>query len=247
MSRRVHIFIPCYVDQYFPQVGISMVNILREVGCEPIYLSEQTCCGQPAYNSGYTAECATVAERFLKIFSEAESIVAPSGSCVSQVKKHYHDLNLSEEGKQRYNRLKGRVFELSQFLVDELGITTWDGRFNETITYHDACHGLRELGIQKQPRQLLTSIDGLELKEMLRPDTCCGFGGTFAVKFAGISTAMVDNKVQWIQDSGASCVLAGDSSCLMHIGGYIRREKMSLKTLHFAEVLWQARQNLKNS
>ncbi|MEL6820523.1 MAG: (Fe-S)-binding protein, partial [Calditrichota bacterium] len=181
MSRRVHIFIPCYVDQYFPQVGISLVNILREVGCEPIYLSEQTCCGQPAYNSGYAAECASIAERFLSLFADAETIVAPSGSCVSQVKKHYHDLELSGEGIQRYEKLKSRVFELSQFLVDELGITSWEGRLNETVTYHDACHGLRELGIQQQPRQLLSSIEGLTLNEMHRPDTCCGFGGTFAV------------------------------------------------------------------
>lgn len=245
MSRPVHIFIPCYVDQYFPDVGISMVHILREVGCEPIYLSDQTCCGQPAYNSGYAAECASIAERFLELFAEAETIVAPSGSCVSQVKNHYHDLELSGAAKKRYGMLKDHTFELSQFLVDELGITTWEGRLDETITYHDACHGLRELGIQKQPRQLLSSIEGLVLNEMHRSDTCCGFGGTFAVKFAGISTAMVEKKVQWIADSGASCVAAGDSSCLMHIDGYIRREGLPLRTSHFAEILWQARQNLK--
>ncbi|MGH1365492.1 MAG: (Fe-S)-binding protein [Calditrichia bacterium] len=243
MPRPIHLFIPCYVDQYFPQVAMAMVNILRDLDCQPIFLEEQTCCGQPAGNSGYAAECAVMAERFLKIFEDAETIVAPSGSCVSQVKKHYEHLKLSDSGFERHAKIQSRIFELSQFLVDELGIETWNGQYDATVTYHDACHGLRELGIFEQPRKLLRSIDGLSLEEMKRSDTCCGFGGTFSVKFAEISTAMAENKTEWIRESGASVLVSGDSSCLMHLSGYSKRQGGSTKMLHLAEVLWQARQN----
>lgn len=243
MPPAVHLFIPCFIDQVYPQVGIAAVNILRESGCELIYPQEQTCCGQPAFNSGYWREAAPLAERFLNIFAGAEYIVAPSGSCAAMVKHAYGELPLSHRARELWERERSRVYEFSQFLTGVLGLERWDGYFPAKVTYHDSCHGLRELGISEKPRQLLKSIRGLEFIEMEHPDTCCGFGGTFAVKFAGISTAMVENKARWIQESGAEYLVAGDSSCLMHIEGYLRRQKIPVKTKHLAEILWEARKN----
>lgn len=243
MAPAVHLFIPCFVDQIFPQVAVATVNLLRQYGCRLIYPSEQTCCGQPVFNNGYWNESAKLAERFLNIFADAEYVVAPSGSCASLVKKLYGHLPLPEASKRLWEQLSPRVYELSQFLSEVLQVREWGGYFPGKVTYHDACHGLRELGISEAPRRFLKSIGGLEFVEMHRPDTCCGFGGTFAVKFSGISTAMAENKASWIQESGAQYLVASDSSCLMHIDGYLRRQNIPVKTLHLAEILWQARQN----
>ncbi len=240
MPVTVHLFIPCFVDQLFPRVGIATVNILRRLGCRLIYPEAQTCCGQPAFNSGYRQESTELGERFLKIFREAEYIVAPSGSCVSMVKHLYGELPFAELQRTAWEVLRRRVYEFSQFLTEVLKVEQWEGRFPARVTYHDACHGLRELGIREQPRRLLASIAGLELVEMENSDTCCGFGGTFSVKFPGISTAMVENKARWIQESGAEYVVATDSSCLMQIEGYLRRHSVPVKTLHLAELLWRA-------
>ncbi len=243
MSHHVHLMVPCFVNQLFPDTGISTVKILREFGCKVSYPEEQTCCGQPAFNSGYWDQAAELADRLIGIFKDAEYVVAPSGSCVSLMKKLYKDLPLSSEAKATWDTWHSRVFELSEFLDQVLKIDTWPGRFPGKVTMHDACHGLRELGIGPAPRRWLDSIDELELVEMMRPDTCCGFGGTFAVKFAGISTAMVENKSQWIKDSGADYVVAADSSCLMHIDGYLKRNNSTVQTIHLADLLWQAMEN----
>lgn len=240
MAPTVHLFIPCYIDQLFPETGVAVVQILEKFGCKLIYPAEQTCCGQPAFNSGYWDETLPLAERFLKIFAGAEYVVAPSGSCVSMVKNAYEMLALSEESKHTWQDWRTRVYEFSQFLTDVLKVERWDGVFPAKVTYHDSCHGLRELGISRKPRQLLKSIAGLEYIEMERPDTCCGFGGTFSVKFGEISTAMLENKARWIQESGAEYVVAGDSACLMNIDGYLKRHKIPVQTMHLAELLWQA-------
>jgi L-lactate dehydrogenase complex protein LldE len=240
MAPTVHLFIPCFIDQLFPEAGIAAVNILKELGCNVVYPAEQTCCGQPAFNSGYWEETVPLAERFIEMFSGAEYVVAPSGSCASMVKNAYGDLPISESRRNTWGDWRNRVYEFSQFLGDVLKIETWEGYFPARVTYHDSCHGLRELGISQRPRELLKSIRGLEYVEMFRPDTCCGFGGTFSVKFGEIATAMVENKVSWIQESGAEYVVACDSSCLMHIEGYLKRQKIPVKTMHLAEVLWRA-------
>jgi L-lactate dehydrogenase complex protein LldE len=217
------------------------VHILRELGCNLVYPEGQTCCGQPAFNSGYGEETVPPAERFMKIFSDAEYIVAPSGSCVSMVKNGYGDLAISPKFKDIWQEQRKRIYEFSQFLTDVLKVREWGGYFPARVTYHDSCHGLRELGISGGPRELLKSIGGLEYIEMFRPDTCCGFGGTFSVKFGEISTAMAENKARWIQESGAEYVVACDSSCLMHLEGYFKRQGIPVKTIHLAEVLWRAR------
>lgn len=240
MSHTVHLFIPCFIDQIYPNVGISTVKILETLGCDLVYPREQTCCGQPAFNSGYWKECQSLAERFLTIFGGAEYIVAPSGSCVSMVKKLYRDLPLGESEKRALADMEGRIYELSQFIGEILGVDKWQGAFSGKVTFHDACHGLRELGISETPRRLLQSIEGLDYVEMHRPDTCCGFGGTFSVKFDEISTEMVKDKARWAEESDADYLVSCDASCLMQIDGYLKRQGSAIKTLHLSEILWQA-------
>lgn len=240
MAPRVSLMIPCFINQMFPETGIATVRILEHFGCEVDYPEDQTCCGQPAFNSGYWDESAVLADRLMEIFSDAEYIVTPSGSCGSLMKKLYSSLPLSNERMAFWEKWHQRVFELTEFLDQVLKIDQWPGVFPHKVTLHDACHGLRELGISTAPRRWLQSIDQLQYIEMLRPDTCCGFGGTFAVKFSGISTAMVENKAGWILDSGAEIVTAADSSCLMHIDGYLKRQGHAVKTMHLADILWQA-------
>ncbi len=240
MKPIVHLFIPCYVDQLYPQVGVATVRILEHLGCRVKFPAEQTCCGQPAYNSGYWDQARPIAEHFVKTFAEAEYIVAPSGSCVSMVKLHYRDLLAGSASETSWQSLSSRIFELSQFLNQVLEVDAWKGRFPARVTYHDSCHALRELGVEEGPRQLLRSIADLELVEMEQSDTCCGFGGVFSVKFPGISIAMAENKAGWIQESGAEYLIATDVSCLMHLQAYLDRHNIPVKALHFAEVLERA-------
>lgn len=242
MARKVSLFIPCFVDQLFPDTGVAALKILQHLGCEVTYSAEQTCCGQPAFNSGYFDEAAPLAVKFLNIFRDADYVVAPSGSCITMVKQLYAELPLPESLRNDWLQWRKRVFELSEFIVSVLGVEKWAGTFPATVTYHDACHALRELRIKEQPRKLLTSIEGLEVLEMENSEICCGFGGTFAVKFPEISTAMVHNKARWIQESGAEYVVSTDSSCLMNIDGYLRRHKIPVKTIHLADLLWRSLQ-----
>ena len=242
----VFLFIPCFVDQLYPQVGIATVKILQELNCQIIYPEQQTCCGQPAFNTGYSDEAAQLAARFIEIFKEAEYIVAPSGSCTAMVKNFYGELHLRESVRKDWSDLRNKIYELSDFLGSVLNIHKWEGQFPAKITYHDSCHTLRELRIKDQPRRLLQSIAGLELIEMENSETCCGFGGTFSVKFPLISSAMVQNKASWIQQSGANIVISSDSSCLMNIDGYLQKQKINIQTMHLAEVLWLAKENLEN-
>jgi len=246
MAIKVSLFIPCIVDQFFPETGIAAFNLLQHLGCQVTYPAEQTCCGQPAFNSGYTDQAVMLAEKHIDIFSENDYVVAPSGSCVTMIKHQYENLPISESLQNKLLNLKSRIYELSEFSISILNVNQWEGSFPAKVTYHDACHALRELGIKQQPRKLLSNINGLELIEMDNSETCCGFGGTFSVKYSGISSAMVSNKARWIKESGADYVASSDSSCLMNINGYLRRHKIPVKSVHYVEILWHSIKNKQN-
>jgi len=234
---KVSLFIPCLTDQFFPRVGLNLVKILKKAGASVDYPLEQTCCGQPAFNSGYHEEAIELAERFLQIFRSAEYIVAPSGSCTSMVKIFYpeivHDHSLSE----LLHEVTSKTYEFSEFLVNVMGIKDLGARFAHTVTYHDACHLLRELKVKDAPRELIRHIRDIRFVEMENSEGCCGFGGTFSVKFPEISTAMAEDKANAIAASGAEYVIANDSSCLMQIAGYLSRKGIAAKPLHLAELL----------
>jgi L-lactate dehydrogenase complex protein LldE len=242
MPTNVDIFIPCFVDQLYPATAMNMVKVLERVGINVNYNPAQTCCGQPAYNAGYAAQSRTVAEKFLQDFAasatEPRYVVSPSASCVGMVRNSYTDLFAGSEQLGACRAVQGRTYELTEFLVDVLGITAIPGaRLAGKYTYHDSCSGLRECGIRAAPRQLLESVSGFERVEMAETTTCCGFGGTFAVKFEAISVAMAQQKVEHALDTGADFIVSTDVSCLMHLESYIKKEKLPLKCLHVADVL----------
>ena len=235
---KVSLFIPCLTDQFFPESGMNMVKVLRRVGVDVEYRSDQTCCGQPAFNSGYHEEARALAERFIDLFSDAEYIVAPSGSCTSMVKIFYGDLlSLSPSHEKRAREMRSRTFEFTEFLVDVLKIEDVGAVFPSRISFHDACHGLRELKIKSQPRRLLSNVKGLELIEMPNAEVCCGFGGTFSVKHANISSAMAEEKIDSILAMPIDHVVSIDSSCLMQIQGMLSRKGSRITTRHIADVL----------
>jgi L-lactate dehydrogenase complex protein LldE len=242
MPTNVDIFIPCFVDQLYPATAMNMVKVLERVGVKVHYNPAQTCCGQPAYNAGYAAQSRTVAEKFLQDFAapadEPRYIVSPSASCVGMVRNSYTDLFADTKQLSACRTVQGRTYELTEFLVDVLGVTAIpDARLEGKYTYHDACSALRECGIRAAPRQLLDGVRGLERLEMAETTTCCGFGGTFAVKFEAISVAMAQQKVEHALDTGADFIVSTDVSCLMHLESYIKKEKLPLKCLHVADVL----------
>ena len=234
---RVALFIPCFVDQLFPQVGIAMVTVLRRLNVDVYYPQEQTCCGQPAFNTGYWDEARELAKRYCEIFADADAIVSPSGSCTAMVRNFYPELLAGSIGGAGVPACVSNTFEFSEFLVRKLGVTDVGAKFPAKVTYHDACHALRELRLKDEPRELLRNVKGLELVEMSEAETCCGFGGTFSVKFPMISYAMDEVKCTSIKQTGAEYVVSGDSSCLMQIDGYLRRQRLPIKTIHLAEVL----------
>ncbi len=234
---KVTLFIPCLVEQFHPDTGIAVRRVLEKTGQTVRYIVEQTCCGQPAFNSGYREEASALAERFIRCFADSEVIVAPSGSCVSMVRDYYSCLPLSESIKKEHDTLKSRIYEFSEFLVDVLNITDVGAEFHHKVTYHESCHLLRELGISSQPRALLRNVRGLELIEMENAAECCGFGGVFSVKHPDISTEMVKAKTEGVVKTGAEFVTACDTGCLMNIQGYADREKIPVKTIHLAEIL----------
>ncbi|MFH1194830.1 MAG: (Fe-S)-binding protein [bacterium] len=234
---KVSLFIPCLTEHLYPQSGISMVKIFQHLGVDIEYVDDQTCCGQPAFNSGYRKELVPIAERFIKLFEGKEYIVAPSGSCVAFVKCYYKELDIKPELKPALEKLSGRIFEFTEFLVDVMKVDSFGGEFNHKVTYHDSCHLLRELGIKEQPRKLILGIKNIDFVEMENPDTCCGFGGTFSYKFEDVSVAMVERKCRYIEESGAEFCIGADSSCLMNIEGYLRKQNMKAKTMHIADLL----------
>jgi L-lactate dehydrogenase complex protein LldE len=226
------------VDQFFPQVGESVVRILRRLGAEVTFNPAQTCCGQPAFNTGFREEAHSVASRVLDLFDDADYVVAPSGSCASMVRVFYPELFAGEpERLAKLEKLRTRFFEFSEFLVKVLKAEDVGARFAHRVAYHDSCHLLRELGIESEPRALLRAVRDIELIDLKDYQVCCGFGGTFAVKFPEVSVAMGEDKVRAALDAGAEYLVANDSGCLMHLAGLIHRQGLPLKTLHLAEVL----------
>src|SRR5258707_578581 len=238
MGNRVSLFVTCIVDQLFPKVGMAMAGVLGRLGYQLDFPEDQTCCGQPAFNSGYRAEARTVARHFLKVFDQSEYVVVPSGSCTAMITHHFADLFQKEpETLERVHALEKRVWEFSSFLTEVGGVEDVGARFHEVVTFHDGCHALRELGIKSSPRRLLSNVRGLELREMLPAEECCGFGGTFSVKFAELSGAMARTKIEAIVKTGAKTVVSLDPSCLMQIQGALSRAGSDIRTLHLAEVL----------
>lgn len=237
MAPTVTLFVPCFVDQLAPQVALDMAAVLQRVGYEVRYPEEQTCCGQPAFNAGFWDEARPVAERFVRVFRDAEIVVCPSGSCTALVRCSYPELLAQSPLRAEAVSLGARVFELSQFLVDVAGVTDVGASFAGTVTYHDSCHLLRELHVKEQPRRLLKAVSGLKLVEMTSSEECCGFGGVFSVKFPEISGAMGEVKATHVEASGADFVTACDPSCLMQIEGVLRRRNSKAQTIHLASIL----------
>src|SRR3954470_14080419 len=238
MGKRVSLFVTCMVDQLFPNVGMAMAGVLERLGYQLDFPENQTCCGQPAFNSGYRAEARTVARHFLKVFEKSEYVVVPSGSCTAMITHHFADLFQKEpETLERVHALEERVWEFSSFVTEVARVHDVGARFPEVVTFHDGCHALRELGIKSAPRRLLSNVRGLELREMMPAEECCGFGGTFAVKFAELSGAMVRTKIEAIVKTGANTVVSLDPSCLMQIQGALSRAGSGIRTMHLAEVL----------
>lgn len=236
---RVGLFVTCLVDVVRPRIGFAALELLEAAGCEVVVPSTQTCCGQPGYNSGDRPSAQSMARKLLEDFRDCEHVVVPSGSCAGMIRAHYGEL-LSEfpELSSEVARLTARTYELTDFLTRVAPLKDVPGRFQGTVTYHDACSGLRELGVKTQPRDLLRRVPGLELKEMDTPEACCGFGGTFSVKFGEISTRIVDQKCTDVTGTGAAAVVLGDLGCMLNIEGRLRRRGDQVtRVLHVAEVL----------
>jgi L-lactate dehydrogenase complex protein LldE len=240
MKPKVTLFIQCIVDSVYPQVGQSMVRVLDHLGVSMHYPPDQTCCGQPAFNSGYRSEARAAAKRFIEIFEDAETIVCPSGSCVSMVRNHYVDLFENDvRWLERARHVAEKTFEFSEFLVDVLKVEDVGASFEKRITYHDSCHLMRGINVSRQPRKLITHVKGIDFVEMYDSDRCCGFGGAFSFKYPDISTAMLEDKVRNIEDSAARVVVGCDMGCLMNIQGMLNRKNSDIKTMHIAELLDQ--------
>jgi len=235
----VQLFIPCFVDQLYPEVGMNAVKLLEKAGCNVRYNPQQTCCGQPAYNAGYMKEAKSVSEKFIDDFSGNDYIVSPSGSCIGYVRGCFDEIFENSAMQQDAKKVSDNSFELSEFLVNVLKYEDFGASFKAKVTYHDACGALRECGIKKTPRTLLSHVKGLELVEMKECETCCGFGGTFAIKYEPISIGMAQTKVKSAMDAGAEYILSTDISCLMHLEGYIKHENLNIKTAHIADILVQ--------
>ncbi len=236
---RVGLFVTCLVDLMRPSIGFAAIRLLEAAGCEVHVPAAQTCCGQPGYNAGDRAPARALAAKLLDEFADCEYVVAPSGSCAGMIRTHYPDLFRDDAYLAgRVERLCARTYELTDFLVGVCGLAAVPGTFAGTVTYHDACSGLRELGVKRQPRALLATMPGLELREMADCEQCCGFGGTFAVKFGDVSAAIAERKCAAIEASGAQAVVLGDLGCMLNIEGRLRRRgNETVKVLHVAEVL----------
>lgn len=233
----VDLFIPCYVDQLFPETGLNMVKILHHLKIKTNYNKNQTCCGQVAFNSGYWKESKEICLKFINDFTTSNPIVCPGASCVSYIKNHYSKLVGDTILINNYTKIRNNIFELSDFIVNRLKITKIKSNFPYSVTFHDSCSALREYGIKEQPRLLLQNIEKLELIEMPESETCCGFGGTFSIKFTDISTAMTEQKVLNALSTGAEYITSTEMSCLMNIKSYVDKNKINLKVVHIADIL----------
>ena len=237
-APRVGLFVTCLVDLFRPSVGFAAVKLLEQAGCEVVVPQAQTCCGQPAYNSGDRADTRAIAAQVIRVFEAFDYVVAPSGSCAAMIREHYPALFADNEiMAEKAAALAVRTHELVSFLTDVRGMTGVEAQFDSTATYHDSCSGLRELGVREQPRRLLASVAGLRLTELPDADVCCGFGGAFCVKYPDISNTMVTDKTDRIAETGAEMVLAGDLGCLMNMAGKLKRDGSAVRARHVAEVL----------
>ena len=241
---RVGLFVTCYNDLLFPEVGQAVVRLVRRLGHDIEFPTEQTCCGQMHFNTGYQEACIPLVERFVDAFAGYDVVVTPSGSCAAMVRTHHPVVARLAGGRDSRTDLSAqvatvapRVLELSEFLVDILGVTDVGARFPHRVALHPTCHSMRLLGVGDRPRRLLAAVDGLTLVDLPRSDACCGFGGTFAVKNADTSVAMGNDKVDDVLGSGAEVLTAGDTSCLMHIGGLLSRRRSRVRVMHLAEIL----------
>lgn len=233
----VDVFIPCFVDQLEPEIGKNLVKILEHVGCKVHYNPQQTCCGQPQFNSGYMKESRELAQKFLKDFAGDRYIVSPGGSCTGFIKRRYASLFENETDKKAAEQLSNRIFDICDFLVNVLKVEDLGATFNAKVTVHDSCSALREYGLTTEPRTLLQHVKGLEIVEMEESTTCCGFGGTFSMKQKEISSAMVEQKVRFAQETGAEYITGTEYSCLMNIKAYIDRNNISIKPIHIVNIL----------
>ena len=233
----VELFIPCFVDQLYPETAFNTIRVLEKAGCTVTYNAQQTCCGQPAYNAGYWNDAKEVGNKFLSDFPDDKYIVAPSASCVGMIKNGYNDLFTNTVVHNKCRSIQSNIFELSDFLVNVLKKTYFGAELEGRAVYHDSCSGLRECGIKEEPRLLLSKVHGLEMVEMADTETCCGFGGTFAVKFDAISSAMAEQKINHALAQNAEYIISTDQSCLLHLQGFIDKNSIPLKTMHVADVL----------
>ena len=233
----VQLFIPCFVDQLYPDTAFNMIKVLDKAGCTVSYNTNQTCCGQPAFNAGFWDEAKIVCSKFLKDFQGSDYIVAPSASCVGFLRNYYNRLFENSSLHHDVADIGKRTFEFSEFMINILKVENTGAVLNGKATYHDSCAALRECKIKTEPRKLLAQVKGLEITEMNDVETCCGFGGTFAVKFEAISIAMGEQKVENALATGAQYLISTDHSCLMHLQGYIKHKGYNLKTMHLADVL----------
>lgn len=251
---RVYLFVPCFIDQLFPNVAVSTMKVLKHLGCEVVYPEKQTCCGQPAYNSGYMNEAKLMAMHEVNALLQLTSaegqvrtydfdfkhdyVVGPSGSCVAMIRNFYPSL-LSDDLRfeQAVKDLERCTYEFSEFIDKIIGVEKFSGRLDATVSYHDSCHALRELQLKDEPRKILRRIEGLKLVELPHNDVCCGFGGTFAVKFPEISVAMGDEKLKNFEDTCADILVSGDTSCLMHLQGRAKRKGSTKRFAHIAEIM----------
>jgi len=235
---KVSLFITCLVDQFFPDVGMSVVSVLRKLGVEVDFPGEQTCCGQPAFNSGFTIDSRELAKRFIGIFENSEYVVAPSGSCTSMVKVFYPELFKDDpDWHKRAESLASRTYEFTEFLVNVLKVEDVGSSYHGKVALQQSCHLLRELNVRSEPQCLLRSVKGIEVVELERAETCCGFGGLFSVKYPHISGSILQDKIDSVEKSGADVVVASDVGCLMHIAGGLSRQSSAATTMHIAELL----------
>ena len=235
---KVSLFITCLVDQFFPEVGVSVVSVLRKLGVEVDFPTAQTCCGQPAFNSGFTTEARDLAKRFITIFEQSDYVVAPSGSCTSMVRVFYPELFKDDpEWQKRAESLASRTYEFTEFLVNVLGVEDVGAHYQGKVALHQSCHLLRELNVRTEPQRLLKTVKGIELLELEQSDSCCGFGGMFAIKYPHISGSILQEKINCIKKCSSDVVVACDVGCLMHIGGGLSRQGGTTRTMHIAELL----------
>ena len=233
----VDIFIPCFIDQIYPQTAFNMIKVLEKAGCKVNYNAEQTCCGQPAFNAGYWEQCKEVAEKFISDFPNDRYIVTPSASCAGMIKNYYPEIFRNTVQKNVLKTVQKNIFELSDFLVNVLKVTDLGAKFDGVATYHDSCSALREMNIRNEPRILLSNVRGLEMREMNDTETCCGFGGTFSVKYESIAVGMAEQKIINAEATESRLLISTDLSCLMHLDGYIKKQNKNITTMHIADVL----------